>query len=304
MKQFFPALLLLLCLTACQREVSDEVLEPSTPPTTPGSFTAKINGVPWTADKAAAATFAPGSNGIPDLINIVGLGSDKKLITITLADSGVHNYTLSDQTFNVAAFQDSSLASAYVFATNQALAQPSGTVRLTAINTDKKTVSGTFRLNVYRQFDNDARTITDGVFTDIPYIEGTGIPPASSTDTFAVTIDGTPFVPFTITGFSVALTNSIIVQGGTEEGDKNVGVTFPNTIVPGTYTLDVFGATHLALYNTGTGTLTSLSGTLKILEHDKTAKRVRGNFSFKGEDITGALTPAQLTDGYFAVTYQ
>lgn len=303
MKQFFPALLL-LCLAACQREVSEDDLEPTAPTAPSGSFTAKINGVPWTADVAAAATFAPGSNGIPDLISIVGKGSDKKLITITLADSGVHTYTLSDEVLNVAAFQDSSLPSAYVFTTNQGPEQPSGTVRLTAINTDKKTVSGTFRFNVYRAFDNNGRTITEGVFTDIPYIEGTGQPPASANDTFTVKIDGTPFVPFTISGFSVALTNSIIVQGGTEDGSKNVGITFPDSITPGAYTLDVFGATHLALYNTGTGALASLSGTLQLLEHNKTTKRVRGKFSFKGEDVTNVLAPAQLTDGYFAVTYQ
>jgi hypothetical protein len=60
----------------------------------------------------------------------------------------------------------------------------------------------------------------------------------------------------------------------------------------------------VAVYNTGTGALASLSGTLEILERNTTTKRIRGNFLFKGEDVADVLAPAQLTEGYFSVTYQ
>jgi hypothetical protein len=301
MKRFFPALLLLLCFASCQKEIT------GTPPETPtatGSFTAKIDGVPWVADKFAYVQFSPAAFGIPDLITITGIGFDKKLIVLSLVDSGAHAYSFTEGGLNGGAYQDSSLPNVFVFASNQAPDEPNGNVRITNIDTAKKTVSGTFQFIAYREMDGLQRNITEGVFTDIPYNRGTGIPPASTKDTFTVKIDDALFTPYSITGLQVALTNSITVQASTQGLAKTVGLSFPTDIVAGNYTLDVFGATHSALYLNGATSLASLSGTLQILEHNKASKRVRGNFAFKAEAMGGNATPAELTEGYFSVVYQ
>lgn len=308
MKQLFSALLLVLCFTACQKEVTDTITGTSGPAGgASGSFTAMIDGVPWSATKGAFANFSPAGNGAPALLSIIGVGNDKKIMGLSLVDSGVHQYIFTDGNdgnYNAGYFQDSSLADVNSFASIGSPTQPSGTATVQTIDRSKKTVSGTFSFIAYRELDGLKRTITNGVFTNIPYTEGGGVPPASSKDTFNVTIDGTPFVPYSITGLSVGVTNSIAVEGSNQDGTKTVGLNFPVNITPGTYTLDIFGATYMALYNTGGGTLSSLSGTLKILEHNTATKRVRGNFAFKGEDISGLLPDAQLTNGYFSVTYQ
>jgi len=303
MKRFFPVLLIsLFSLVACQREV-DDLFSETESATASGSFTAKIDGVPWTADRVAYAHFSDAANGAPALFSIFGLSIDKKIVGFVTADSGVHVYTLTDNSLSSGVFQDSSLPDVNSFASLGAPVQPSGVFNLRTIDTTKKTVSGTFSFIAYRDLDNQQRTITDGVFTDIPYTKDADLPAAAANDTFAVKIDGTAFAPYGINATNMTVTNSIMVQGRSQTGGKTVGLSFPNDIVPGTYTLDLFGGTHIGVYLDGTTSLSSTSGSLKILEHNKNSKRVRGQFSFKAEALGTPATAVQLTDGYFSVTY-
>ncbi|MEP6952031.1 MAG: hypothetical protein ABI863_22265 [Ginsengibacter sp.] len=45
------------------------------------------------------------------------------------------------------------------------------------------------------------------------------------------------------------------------------------------------------------------SGTLTILEHNITTKRIRGNFNFHASEVPGTKV-SELTEGYFSVIYQ
>ena len=63
--------------------------------------------------------------------------------------------------------------------------------------------------------------------------------------------------------------------------------------------LDYFG-----LYMDGTTSFGSESGTLKILEHNTTSKRIRGTFDFEAQEPTNASSTAKLTEGYFSIQYQ
>lgn len=257
------------------------------------------------ANKAAAASRIGG------LINITGLGTDKKLITITLADSGVHRYTLSDVTMNVAAYVDSNLANKMAFTTNQGdyPLEAGGEVNITSIDTANKKMSGTFSFKVFRQMDTLQRVITEGVFTNISY--AVTLPPANSSDTFRVKIAGTQWIPPTI--FSVStpaippLSPKIAISATTPTGDKTVGLTFPANITPDAYTLDFFGFEYIGQYNPDTDpnhSQASSSGTLTILSHNTSTKRIRGNFNFHAEALLNPLLFTELTEGYFSVTYQ
>ena len=304
--RFFVLLLSLCVFTACQKEISG-VLDTEPVTSTPagkGTFTAKINGVAWTANRAAFANFTVASNGLPALLSIAGVGNDKKFLGMVLEDKGVNTYTFSDNRYNSGVFQDSALADVNSFSSHDVSTPPTGTVRVTKIDKGAKTVSGTFQFNVHRSLDGQTRSITDGVFNNVPYTEGLTASPAAAKDTFRVKVDGVAFEPYSITGLFTGLNNSISVQGSNQSVTKTVGLMFPAAIVPGTYTLDVFSTTHVATYLNGTTALSSLSGKLEILEHNKTTKRVRGNFSFKGETIPSSNNSAQLTEGYFSVVYK
>lgn len=265
-----------------------------------GNFKAKIDGTQWVADR-----FAQGAR-INNIINISGLGLDKKVLTISVKDSGVHQYTLAwDNTSGGAgAYMDSSLADITAFTSNAGLApsEGGGTLNITSIDEVNKKMSGTFSFKAKRFTDNTNRDISEGVFTDIPYI--TSLPPGNSTDTFTVKTDGTAFVPTLVSGLSVSSLSNIVVQGTDGTGTKAVAVYFPNDIVPGTYAIGGIGDPHYGQYNVNASTfLLSSTGTLEILFHNPATKRIRGRFSFTASPLTGGSPIAQITEGYFSVTY-
>lgn len=266
-----------------------------------GDFRAKIGDVQWVADKYAQCA------RMNNIINISGLGLDKKTITITVQDSGVHNYTLAwDNTSRGAgAFMDSALADVTAFTSNAGTSpdQAGGVLSITSINEVTKTMSGTFSFKAVRQMTGETRTITEGVFNNIPYI--TSLSPISSTDTFDVKIDGVDFPPTLVAGIknTVGLSN-IAISGSDASGTKTVGIYFPIDVTPGIYTIAGAFSDYFGQYNINSTTfLSSTTGTLEILFHDPATKRVRGRFSFAAEPFPLGGTPVQITEGYFAVTY-
>jgi hypothetical protein len=290
----FSFITVICCFIACQKEITGDLT--TTTPT--GNLRAKIDGTVWIADKVASASIFGGQ------IAITGLSNDKKTLAIVLTDSGLHHYTLDDNSINAAAYIDSNLATVAAFTTNQGTTagQAGGQVTVTKIDTTHKTISGTFSFKVFRQLDGQQRDFSEGSFTDIPYT--TGLPPSASTDTFHVKIDGALYTPPSVLGAST--TGIIAVNGTDATGSKTVGLVFPSNITPGTYTLDFFGLTYIGQYNPDTDpthSKASTSGTLTILEHNTATKRIRGTFQFHAEELLNPAHFSELTEGYFSVTY-
>ena len=289
-------LILATCIAfnACQKEITDPNGS-NTIPTGPSDFRAKINGIQWVATLAQASR----QNGF---LAIGGQGGGKQII-ISLQDSGVHHYTLDQVSLQAGAYTDSSVT-VIAFTTNSGAtaAQSGGSVDVTSIDTANKKVSGTFRFLVYRPIDSTSRTISEGSFTNISY--STTLPPPSSTDTFKVKIDGVDFISAAITGVRIPVTNQITLTGSDQTGVKSVSVLVPDNVTPGTYPLTTIGGTYSGLYNKDATTyLASDLGSLTILEHNVSTKRIRGNFNFHATQFLGTAQ-ALLTAGYFAITYQ
>lgn len=297
-----------LFFSACQKEADFDPNNPNRPqdslpaniPDADGTLKAKIDGAQWIADKAAGAARMQG------LISIGGISNDKRYLTITLTDSGVHRYVLSDVAVNAAALVDSTQPNPFAYASNQGEypAQAGGEVNITAIDTEKKTISGTFSFKLFRETDNASRVVTEGAFTNLKYM--TELPPSAATDTFRVKIDGTSWTPTSVTGIAVPILNQIAVNATDATGSKTVGLAFPSGITPGGYTFDILGATYVGLYNPDTDpnhSKASVSGTLTILEHNVATRRIRGNFAFRGEELTNPQNGAEITEGYFSVVY-
>ncbi|HEX3166457.1 MAG TPA: DUF6252 family protein, partial [Chitinophagaceae bacterium] len=251
-----------------------------------------------------------GATRMLGLINIGGRSTDRKYLSITLTDSGVHNYTLDNMSMNAAAYIDSSLANPVNFTTNQGIApgDAGGFVNITSIDVPNKRISGTFSFRVFRQMDGAQRTLTEGSFTNLPYV--TTLPPSNSTDTFRVKIAGTLWVPPVILGSKTPaappLTSQLVVTGTSSDATKSVGIFMPDGIAPGNYTFDLFGATYIGLYNPDTDpnhSQASMSGTLTILSNNTTTRRIRGNFNFHAEALLNPLLNTELTEGYFSVKY-
>ena len=301
----FLSVILAFFLPSCQKEAD---FDPSGNPSTPGSpaavsgsFKAKVNGAQWTANKVSTAARFGG------VINITGISTDRKLITMTLTDSGVHRYILSDATINVAALVDSTEANPYGYTSNSGVypTESGGEVNITSIDVTNKTISGTFSFKLFRQGDGGKKTITEGSFTNVTYV--TSMPAASTVDTFRVKIDGASWVPHSIIGSNLA--GQLIVTASNSTASKTVGFVLPQDITPGTYTLDFWGLTHIGQYNPDSDPMhskASMGGsgsTITVLEHNKTTKRIRANFAFRAEELLQPNNFANLTEGYFSVKY-
>jgi len=118
-----------LFIISCSKEVSVDTTNAS-PAGVSGNFRAKIDGKEWVADKVTEAVRLQG------IISIAGISVDKKTVAITLLDSGVHTYTLSSTTINVAAYIDSSVADPTSLTTNAGInpGDAGGTLKQTPAN--------------------------------------------------------------------------------------------------------------------------------------------------------------------------
>lgn len=304
MRRIFPLLLVcgLMIIQGCQQEITDPNANVNG---VSGDFRAKIEGSQWVANSIASGSRMNG------LINLTGRSLDKKYVTITLTDSGVHNYTLDDINMNAAAYIDSTLANPIAFTTNQGInpGDAGGEVRITSIDTVNKRISGTFSFKVFRQMDGLQRSFTEGSFSNIKYT--TTLPPSNATDTFKVKIAGTSWDPHAVNGVvSPAvppLPAMIAIVANNATVTKTVGLMMPANITPGTYTLDFFGGTHVGQYNPDSDpshAQASVSGELVIISHNPSTKRIRGTFKFRAEELLDPAVFTEITEGYFHITYQ
>jgi hypothetical protein len=283
---------------ACQPELTNP--NPATPNIT-GDFRAKINGVQWVANKATGAARTLG------IINISGQGTDGKTITMTLQDSGVRTYFLTPNALQAGAYQDSASGS-IGFGSNASAdtSKAGGIVNITVIDTVRKTISGTFRFKVYRATDSATRSLTEGVFNNISYAPVVVAP--SGTDTFRVKVDGVDFPYTSLNGIRLTTPLDIVsVTASTANSAKTVGITMPGNVTVGTYNFVPFGFDYIGQYNINTSAtsgiyMSSNAGSVQILEHNLTTKRIRGNFTFRAKALLSADS-ANLTAGYFSVKY-
>lgn len=295
---------LLLVLQSCQREVDFNQQQGN--PAVAGDFRAKIDGVQWVADSVAGASRMSGRIALAG----VSIGT-KRQVAITLEDRGVGTYILNDTAFSAAAYTDWLLPSAFSFTTNQGNPETDLTnkVVITSIDAANKRITGTFSFVTHRQADGLRRTFTEGSF-NLKY--ETSLPPGSATDTFRVKIAGSSWTPQTVIGVKTPaippMAAQLAITASDAQGIKAVGFFLPTDIAAGSsYTLDWLGGVYIASYNPDNDpshAQGAVSGTLTVLEHNTTTKRIRANFNFRGETILPPILATDLTEGYFSIKYQ
>ncbi|MDB5203187.1 MAG: hypothetical protein JWQ27_2596 [Ferruginibacter sp.] len=300
--------LVVIGLTACQKELSQENGGGGAVAGLTGDFRAKIDGVQWVANQSSGAI----RNGGYIMIN--GQSTDGKVLVIQVVDSGVHAYTLDEFGDNGAAYVLTPNGSSFGFTSNASgdTSLAGGKVSITSIDTTNKKMSGTFKFRVLRDIDTVSHAFTEGSFTNISYTTSNGIPPGNPTDTFRVKLNGVDWVNYNATGIYTNLlgqTNISIISSYDANTDKNIGLDMSGTIVPGSYSFSAipFPGDPSALYDNGATPDTSYSadgGNLTILEHNTTTKRIRGTFNFIATPVSGGGTPITFTAGYFSVKYQ
>lgn len=297
-----PIFLLLLfaglTFSACKKEYSIENATVTT-----ASFTAVIDGKPWAATRATE-----GATLLQGMLNVTGISADSQEISITLTDTSLGVHTLSPQTSSLAVFGFIDSAYTTNFSTSQGAdaTQSGGQVDLTEISTLNHTVSGTFSFTVYRSSDHTQRTITTGVFKNIPYTST--LPGSNPGDTLTATIDNAAFASQSI---QASITDGVItILGATSSGAQSIALILPTNTTIGSHPLTAPGATpaYTAIYDfVGTGGANTAdfgtAGNINILVNNAATSRMRGNFSFTAPDAAPAITSHVVTSGYFSVYY-
>src|ERR1700722_9609015 len=214
-KAIIYTLLVLGCwsVSSCKKETSVEN-------GSVGNFTAVINGASWSA--AAGQEQATITQG---LINITGISVTNQEISISITDTVAGVYALNYISPSLAAFAnlDSTNLGAFTTSQNSDTTKAGGTVTITDIDKVHQTVTGTFSFNVYRSADGQQRTITSGIFDQIPYT--TSLPSGSATDTITAAIDGDDWA-----GQSVQASVSdgtLTLVGALSNGSQSIALIFP-----------------------------------------------------------------------------
>jgi hypothetical protein len=282
--------LVLLVLFSCRKEVSTEGHGNAS------VFTVQIDGDQWTAvDSLKQATILAG------IINLTGVSADDKQLSITLNDSIPGVYTLDQTTTSAASYASVDSADLYAYTTNQGNGtQAGGTVTVIEIDQINHTITGTFSLNVYRDFDGKQKKLTDGVFYKLPY--SSTLSEANKGDTIKAVLDGQNWAGRSI--IASALSNSLVISGSALNGTQTVSLFMPVDAPVGDHPLNFFSLDYSAVYAPVLNTAYFAStGNLTILENNPVTRRIRGNFNFTASDGSGQQT-YEVTNGYFSVQYQ
>jgi hypothetical protein len=154
--------LLAFCIfISCQKKFEDPNI---ISPVGSAEFKAKINGALFVAVLTGAAIRED------SVISIAAESIDRQMIVFAVKDSGVHEYTLAMKSvFNYGGYTD---AASIAFASNEGInpGDSGGTLSITSIDRTNKLISGTFNFKAFHQDNRTQRSITEGVFNNIPYL--------------------------------------------------------------------------------------------------------------------------------------
>ncbi|WP_140510146.1 DUF6252 family protein [Flavobacterium pectinovorum] len=256
-----------------------------------------------------------------DYISIIGLRSSKgDVITLTIPSNKTGTYTWK----NISVTQMGVLGLAYNVSSDKNGAFISGsdddpdflypdykdtaTITIVSINTTTKKISGTFQFTGGRynpsNNKNETKVFTKGSFTDISFAVDI---PTDSNNTFSLKLDGTDYIPTSVTALSVSYGKlQQISISGARGGLESVGIVVPKNVKPGTYTVETLGSDYVVIYNKSfkaEDMFSGKSGSITVLSHDIAKKTISGTFSASLWCYLSTDIP-QVSEGAFNVTYK
>jgi hypothetical protein len=280
----FIILFLVALLTSCTYEPVDGTVEPD-----PGSgiFKADFSGKTWTANETQA--IVSGHH-----IEISAMNSKGESFGIMIEGATVGTYAANE---NFVIYSPAGTEYGFWSVNEGNTTEDTGSVTITSINTQTKTISGTFHFKGYWS-DPDhplpAINFTNGAFT-IPYITQ-----EETDDVFTAKVGGTNFVTTDIfTAVAGVGATEFIAIGASDANLNSISVSVKSNLTAGTYPITGNIATDVvqASYTVVDITNKAISGSVTITSI--TADRVKGTFKFN----TNGTTPFVITEGTFDVEY-
>lgn len=280
----------------------------------PGPVTPVVNGE-FKADFDGQTFVSPNTQAIlnNDILSITAIKPSGEFFQISITNPTVRAYNFSNTTTTFAIlYSTASGAMPFMAADDQngpfaSFANYTDTAQIVITNIDKvnKKVSGTFKFTGVKFTDNTGTSIstkvfTNGSFTNLSYTADVANP--IGTNQFFAKLEGLDFIPTNITGIKNSGLISVIGRRGNVE---NIGLTFPDNVTAGT----TYNFTPLSnergqyIMDSTTNGIFGGTGTMTIISHNPTTKRVKGTFSFLAATFLPPIMTRNITVGTFDVTY-
>lgn len=280
----FIILFLVALLASCTYEPIDGTVESD-----PGSgiFKADFGGKTWTANETQAIVSG-------HFIEISAINSKGESFGIMIDGAAVGIYAAN---VNIVAYNPAGSEYGFWSVNDEDPAEDTGSVTITSINTQTKTISGTFHFKGYWSDTDDPKAaiqFTNGAFT-IPYITQ-----EETDDVFTAKVAGTNFVATDILTAVIGSGSTEFIAIGAEDANSNsISVSVKSNLTAGTYpiTTNTLSDNVQGSYEDANGEYKAISGSVTITSI--TADRVKGTFKF----TTNGTTPFNITEGTFDVEY-
>jgi hypothetical protein len=286
-KLLLSATLVSVLFTSCSDDESGNV-----PVAPAGKIIATVGGTPWESTGAAIINNNSISVGGESGGNAIQATVLKDDVVGTYEVKGIGALTTFTPEAMVAYGTSGSVASTSIYFDNDVAI---GSVTITEIDDVNKTVSGTFHSKVKSYTLGTIIEITAGSFTKIPFVT------ESSQNTMKAKIDGVQFNSHVVV--SASAMGTLVLNGQTLGGQQIITISVPEAIAVGTYAFGELGSDQYTTYSTNGETYTSISGTLKITDHNKTTKHIEGTFAFTAEPFVFEGSNVSATEGVFSVDY-
>ena len=251
-----------------------------------GIFKADFSGKTWTANETQAIVSG-------HFIEISAINSKGESFGIMIEGAAVGTYAAN---VNILAYTPVGTEYGFWSYNDDNPTEDTGSVTITSINTQTKTISGTFHFKGYWS-DPDhplpAINFTNGVFT-IPYITQ-----EETTDVFTAKVAGTNFVSTDIFTAAIGSGTEEWISIGAEDANANsISVSVRSNLIAGTYSItgNILSDKVQGNYEDANGEYKAVSGSVTITSI--TADRVKGTFKFT---TNGASF--NITEGAFDVEY-
>lgn len=288
--QFF-VLFLAALFASCVYEPIDGTVEPDPDSggNTSGVFKADFNNKTWTASETQAIISG-------NFIEISAINAKGESFGIMFEGSTAGTYAAN---VNIVAYAPAGSEYGYWSINDDNPDENTGSITITKIDTEKKTISGTFQFKGYWSDSDNPRTpiqFTNGVFTDLPYITE-----AETDDVFSAKVGGTNFVSTDILAFEInSGADDWIAIGASDANMNEISISIRTGLAAGTtYPITVNRLTDdvQASYEDENGEHEAVAGSVKIISI--TEDRIQGTFSF----TTNGTPSINVTEGSFDVAY-
>lgn len=268
-----------------------------------GELVAKVDGDEFRVSTQVGATLYAGTFNITAIQPSTG-----ETIIITVSNAG-------EGTFDLGPNANAQSGAVYMISGQDAYGSVgeggSGQIKITELDMENETASGTFTFTAVRQIvdaNGDIITetveITDGTFTNVDL--ATTIPGGNST--LVAKVDGEDLNADSVTALEITFggNTNIAITANNNSTNQNLSLSFSGDLTVGTYNASEFVGMYNPSLGGATNNYVAQTGTLTITAIDLNAGTIDGTFSFTAKrlDPNDPDVTYEITAGSFSAEIQ